>query len=147
MLKAKGIVKVEKGKSRIVVDLSLDIVRYYNWFISKEYWIRMQTPMHGAHITVANTKFHENIDWDAAQKYHNTQIEFEYDPNMVRGGYTKGFIMFYLRVFSKAIENMKKEMGIVEGQNYKGLHLTLANSKNGGILLDWPKMIEIKYGK
>ena len=144
MLKVKGIIKVEESKSRIVVETSQDIIDYYNFFITRQYWIRLQKPLHEAHVTIANVKFHDNIDWKKAQKYHNKEIVFEYDPYLIRGGYTKGFVMFYLKVFSEEIDKIKKDLDIIERDTYKGLHLTVATSKNSVIRPYWPEMIEVK---
>lgn len=147
MVKAKGTLSVEPHKGRIVVNLSPDFVRYYNSFITKEYWITLGTPMHGSHITVANTTFHKNINWKKALNYHGEVIEFDYDVDMIRGGYTKGFIMFYMKVFSDRIEEIKEKLRIVENERFRGTHVTIANGKNTNLQPWWPKMIEINSKK
>ena len=144
MISAKGTISVEPHKGRIVLDVSNDFVRLYYWFISKHYWIRMNTPMHGAHITVYNTKFHKSVNWKKAVWYDKKEVEFTYNPYIIEGGYRKGFLMYYIKVFSKDLDKMKEKLGINDGENYRGLHLTIANSKNGSVFPDWPKMIEIK---
>lgn len=145
MLKARGRISVDRKGNRIVVDVSRDFVNYYYWFISKHYWIRMNTPKHGAHITIYNNVVNKDeINWNAAKRYHKQTIGFEYDPYLIEGGFTKGFIMFYLKVYSKKVDEIKKALGIVDGPKYRGLHVTVANSKNGGVQADWPKMISIK---
>jgi hypothetical protein len=106
MLKAKGTIRVESKKSRIVVETGSGILDFYGWLISKKYWIKLQKPLHDAHITLASEKFHKDVDWKKAEYYDGEEIEFEYDPYLVRGGYTKGFIMFYLKVYSEAIDKM-----------------------------------------
>jgi hypothetical protein len=144
MLTAKGTISVEPHKGRIVLDVSPDFVKLYYWFITKHYWIRMGTPMHGSHITIFSQKHHAKVNWGKAMSYHKQEVEFKYDPYLIEGGYRKGFLMYYLRVFSSEIDQMKKKLGIVDGENYRGLHLTVANGKNGSVFPDWPKMIEIK---
>ena len=145
MLKAKGTIKVESKKSRIVVETGSDILDYYGWFVSREYWIKLQKPLHDAHITVAFHKYHKDVDWKKAEYYDGEEIEFEYDPYLVRGGYTKGFIMFYLKVYSVELDKMKKELNIVDSEGYRGLHLTIGNTLKSGSkpLLYWPEMITI----
>lgn len=143
MLKAKGTIRVESSKSRIVVETGSDILDLYGWFVAREYWIKLQKPLHDAHITVANEKFHKDVDWKKAEYYDGEEIEFEYDPYLVRGGYTKGFIMFYLKVYSEAIDKMKKELNIIENDNWRGHHITIANGK-GGVRPYWPELITIK---
>lgn len=145
MLSAKGTLKVLPKLGKIYVDVKNDFVQYYYWFISKEYWIRMNTPLHGAHITIYYKGIHSNhdINWKKALQYHNNKIVFEYDPYIIEGGYKKGFIMYYIKVFSERLESIKKELNIIDSNTYKGLHLTISNGKNG-VYPDWPKMIQIK---
>lgn len=144
MISAKGTISVEPHKGRIVLDVSDDFVRLYYWFINRHYWIRMGTPLHGAHVTIFNEKHHAKTNWKKAMWYDKKEVEFTYDPYIIEGGYRKGFLMYYLKVFSTDIDEMKKKLGIVDGENYRGLHLTVANGKNGSVFADWPKMIEIK---
>ena len=142
MLKSQGIIKVDPSNGRIVVDVSRDFIEYYNYFITREYWIKLHLPLHGSHITIANKKLHAGVKWDSAMKYHNRIVEFEYDEYLIRGGYTKGFIMFYIKVYSVMIDNMKKDLKIVERPDYRGLHITISNGKSG-VSLYWPEMITL----
>lgn len=146
MLKAKGTIKVESKKSRIVVETGSGILDFYSWLIQKEYWIKLQKPLHDAHITVAFKKYHHDVDWKKAEYYDGEEIEFEYDPYLVRGGYTKGFIMFYLKVYSEQIDKMKKELNIVDSEGFRGIHLTIGSSGKSGSrhVPYWPEMITIK---
>lgn len=146
LVKAEGKIFVERNNTnggKVVVNVSDDFSRYYNWFITRKHWISLGTPMFKPHITVANSKFHDNIDWKKAFKLKNKLIEFEYDVDMIQGGYHKGFIMFYIKVYSKELDDIKSDLGIIEGPNYKGLHITIANSKGTNMQPWWPKMIEI----
>lgn len=143
MRKASGTISVEK--KRMVVNVSHDFVRLYYWFISKKYWIRMNLPLHGSHITIFNEKFSVGaFNKDRASKYHGQTVEFEYDVDLIRGGQSKGFLMFYIKVHSPEIENIKKDLEIWDGPKYRGLHITVCNSKGDSVYPDWPKMIEIK---
>jgi len=135
--------KVSVKGHRIVVDVSDDFVKYYNHFITKQYWIKLHLPMHGAHITIANDKLYSGVDWKKAKEYHGMVIDFEYDVDMIRGGRTKGFIMFYMKVFSTEIEQIKKDLGVIDNDRFKGLHLTISNSK-AGVRPYWPEMITLK---
>lgn len=143
MLTTHGTLSVQPHNGRIVVNVSNDFVRYYNWFITKKYWIKFAQPMYGAHVTVANKKFHSNVDWNAAKSFDGKRVVFQYDECVIRGGQTKGYDVFYVKVHSTELEDFKKQWGVVEKANYKGLHLTIANSK-GALPKYWPEMIEIK---
>jgi hypothetical protein len=146
MLSATGTLTVEPHKGRIVLDISPDFVEYYAYFITRKYWVHVNTPLHGSHITIANTKFHKNINWDKAIYWDKKVIDFLYDPYIIEGGYMKGFIMYYLRISSKKIDKIKVELDIVENSNWKGLHITLGNLNKAGTnpRLWWPNTITIK---
>lgn len=148
MLRAKGKLSVEPHKGRIVLNVSPDFIQYYTQFLVKRYWIHMNTPLHGSHITIYNSKFHTKTNWRKALCYHNKEIEFEYDENMIEGGFNKGFIMFYMMIYSKELEDFKKNCGIVETnpERYKGLHLTVCSAgKSGAKIVNWwPKPIELR---
>jgi len=144
MLKASGVINVQPHKGRMVLDVSQDLVELYYWFISKNYWIRMNRPMHGAHITLYSSKHNKKINWEKAMYYHGKTIEFDYDENIVEGGYTKGFLMYYLRVYSEELDKIKKKIGVVDGERFKGIHLTICNGKFNSAYPSWPKTIEIR---
>lgn len=144
MISASGIIKVDKEQSRIVVDVSPDILDYYHWHLSRAFWIKLQKPLYGGHITIYNKKFHKQVNWQRAIYYDGEKIDFQYDPYVIQGGYTKGFIMFYLKVYSEQLDNMKKDINIVENENWRGHHITLANGKNNNVRSFWPEMITIK---
>jgi hypothetical protein len=99
--------------------------------------------MYGAHVTVGNTKFHSRIDWDAAKAFDGKRVSFQYDEYVIRGGQTKGYDVFYVKVYSDELDAIKRDSGIVESSTYRGLHVTIANSK-GTLPKYWPEMIEIK---
>ena len=140
-----GVVKVEPSMGRMVVELTPDILDYYGWFLTKQYWIKLHKPLYGSHITIASSKHHKDIPWDEAIKYEGELVEFQYDVDIIRGGNTKGFIMFYMKVFSERLETIKKELNIIESPTYKGLHLTLGTVDKGQskARLYWPEMITI----
>lgn len=146
MLKAKGKLSVEPHKGRIVLNVSSDFVRYYSQFLVKRYWIHMNTPMHGSHITIYNSKVHSKTDWRKAMWYNKKEFEFEYDENMIEGGFNKGFIMFYMLVHSQELVDFKKKIGIVDNNKFKGLHLTICSAGKSGaeIAKWWPKTIEVR---
>ena len=143
MLKAKGKLSVEPHNGRIVLNVSDDFVKYYSQFVEKKYWILLQQPLHRSHVTLAMSKLHKGIKWKKAVHHHGKDIEFEYDIDMLRGGYRKGFIMFYMKVYSEELDKLKDKFGIVDNSGYQGLHITIGNTKNG-VRLYWPQMIEIR---
>lgn len=146
MLQAIGTLSVEPHNGRIVLNVSNDFVQYYSSFLVKRYWILMNTPLHGSHITVYNEKLHKTVNWKKALQYHKKRIEFEYDENMVEGGFHKGFIMFYMKIFSHELETIKQSLNIEDGERYRGLHLTISSAgKSGAKIVNWwPDTITLK---
>jgi len=144
MLRATGIISVQPHKGRMVLDVSDDLIKLYYHFICQKYWIRMNTPLHGAHVTIYSANHNKKINWDKAVYNDKKVVEFEYDENIVEGGYTKGFLMYYIRVYSDQIDQIKKKVGIVDGPYYRGLHLTICNGKFNSVYASWPKTIEIR---
>jgi len=145
MLDAEGIIKVEHGQ-RMVVDLDEDFTKYYSYFIQQRYWVKPSLPLHGSHITLTNKKFHKDVDWDRGLDYHGQILKFQYDPYLMEGGFLKGFIMFYVKVYSDEIDQIKKDIGVIEPDNFRGSHVTIASigKSGGGVKLYWPELITIK---
>lgn len=143
MLRVKGKIRVDKKKGRVVVDFDYDFILYYNWFISKEYWVKLNPPTWGAHITIGNVIFHDNINWKRALRYNNMPIEVEYDEYVIKGGQLKNFDNYFVRAYSTQIENIKRDINVVEHETYKGMHITIGNTKNT-LGQYWPQMVEFR---
>lgn len=131
MLVGQGIIKVDLTNKRIVVDVDLEFAMYYRWFVRKEFMIDPQLPYYGCHITIANDELYPDAKYNKIKKYHNRKILFHYDEDMYIGGQSKGFKNFYLKIYSDLIDKIKFEMDIVEPEDYKGVHITIANTKAG----------------
>lgn len=149
MLKGLALIKVDIPKKRIYTTLDEGIIDYYTWFLNREYHIQIDRPLYGGHITVYNTNLYKfEIDWRKAFRgYNNMIIEYSYDAYIKRGGGTKGFDLFYMNIVSPEITRMKRELGIVDTENFKGLHITIGTSgKSGSLVRAWQQpMITIKH--
>jgi len=145
LIKASGRISVDKERGRVALEMGRGIVDYYQSFLEKIYWVKFSSPRYSAHISLFNPKFNRNIDWKYAESLKGKRVSFYYDPDMVRGGRMKGFVMYYFKIYSVELEIEKKKMGIVEPESYRGLHLTLGQvGKNGGaVQMYWPEMITI----
>jgi hypothetical protein len=140
---SRGIVSVKD--KRITLELDSDFIRYYHYFIERKYWVTLHRPLYGAHITIATDKFYKDVDWKKAEKYRGEVINFNYSVDMIHGGRTKGFHMFYLKVFSDRIDEIKRDIGAIDNATYKGLHVTIAQAGKGNsqIKLWYPQLIKI----
>ena len=126
-LKGTGRIEVNNGV-RIVMDF--DICRYYSWFIKKEFWntIKTQIPKHGGHLTLVNPKIHKITDFSKVMKYNNRKEEFDYEPERL---YISK-VNFWIPANVPIGTEIKDLLGVVEGPNWYGDHITVANRKFNG---------------
>jgi len=80
-----------------------------------------------------------------AQKYAGKVVEFEYNPHIEIGGGSKDFTSFWMKVRSPELKEIKRNLGIIDGDKFMGLHVTLSSSKKQpkGVKFQ-PKMIEVR---
>lgn len=124
MFLGHGYIQVKDG-IRIIADL--DLIRYYHRLIDYHQYHtqRLQLPTHGAHITIVNPKIHKNIFINDALQHHGKRVTFEYFPERMY----KSPKNFWIPVSSKYADKIKKQLGVDDGKNYWGLHMTVANTK------------------
>lgn len=107
-----------------------DLLNYYKFLYYKNSFNvnQMWTPRYDGHITIYRPKTHGFICNNPA-RYHEDIVSFKYDPTEIyEGGFTKGFIGFYMPVYSKDIDQIKQYLGIPESLE-DSLHLSLFNNK------------------
>ena len=126
-LKASGTLLIEAGYARIKLDD--DFIHYYRKLLLEYYGELpqdLQLPKHGAHITIVSHKIHGDIDTTCLDCYHGDIVEFDYSPEILKGG-TK-FATYYAPVECFFAEFIKRKLGIVEN-NFLGLHICICNNK------------------
>ena len=130
MLKASGKFYVTKDSIKIVLDM--DFCRYYNWLFTRAHYFtkKLQLPKHGAHIGIINQKIHKKDCSDYL--YLNGQaVDFQYDIEGNYGGFSKGFLNFWMDVTCKEAEEILREMGChIKTDGFGLLHITVGNNKN-----------------
>lgn len=115
---------------RVIIDN--DFCRYYKWLIEKHYYntLKLQTPAHGCHITLYRPTIHGQINLNKVHNFVDKPLYFTYDPLTIRrGGHMKGFAGFYMSVYSESFQRIEQKLGINNGNNFLGYHITLANNK------------------
>jgi hypothetical protein len=124
MFLGHGYIQVKDGV-RIIADL--DLIRYYHKLIDYHQYKtqKLQLPSHGAHITIINPKIHKNIDIKKALHHHGRNVTFTYFPEKMY----KSPKNFWIPVSSKVADKLKTELGVDDGKNFWGLHMTVANTK------------------
>lgn len=109
-----------------------DFARYYQklFYFESFKTIPVWRARHGVHITVFNPKFHGKILAEKLLKFHDQLVSFLYDPREIyQGGDSKGFVGFYLPVYSEQIKKIQAEIGINDEELGRTLHVSLFNNK------------------
>jgi hypothetical protein len=138
-LKTFGTLQIDNDVVRLAV--SEDFAKYYKSLIDKEVRLFTGLPAHGCHITLWRNSLHGDLCPKKAKFlkdfYKKNKILFEYDPYIVEGGgKAKKFRNWYMHVRSMAVESICKYLG---NEQYKHLHITLCNTKNGERPYIWMK--------
>lgn len=125
MIKCLGHLEINNG---VRILTHPDICKYYQWLIRKYHYnlVKMQTPSFFAHVTLYNPKIHGKKDVSLAAAYKNYQIELELYPEQMH----ISRVNYWIPVKCEIGDIIKKRMKIDDGDNYYGLHLTVANKKN-----------------
>ena len=121
--------------SKIVANiLNPSFIHFYRFLAYKEFpnlKYGLSLPKHGPHITIARTPL-EKYDKEKAQKYHNLEVDFFYDPTKIYiGGFAKNFVGFYVKIHSETLEKIRENILLEEPQST--LHLSLFSTKNNSI--------------
>lgn len=123
--------RIAVSHGRIVVNVPYDFSRYYRALIY--YYFPnliggLALPKHGPHITIGQPKIH-TVDQKKAWKWNGSKVLVKYDPtNIYIGGFTKGFIGFYVKVYSSLLDKIKKEV-ILSETGDSSFHISICNSK------------------
>jgi hypothetical protein len=143
MLEAKGKIQVKQDDLRVLV--SPDFSAYYRWLIERHFWIHVNPPKHAPHISLFLPKIHKHFNYGIAAQFNGLEIQFEYDPKIQIGGFTSGwFRNFYIYVRSRELDKLKLAAGIRDNPGYRGLHVTVGNTKQPRNGIFFPPMIELR---
>lgn len=85
--------------------------------------LKLQTPMHGSHITVVAGKYEPTHDERHWKKYDGNPVVFHYSPEIGNDG-----TYFWLPVFCKEFESVRVELGLSPTIPIPW-HLTIGNLK------------------
>ena len=131
MLKAKGKLLVTADSVKVVLDN--DFIKYYKWLFDRAHWhtIPTQYPKYGAHIGILNPNIHKNVDTAVLMPLNGKDIWFQYNVSGNFGGFTKGFLNFWLDVSSPELEDMARTLGVLKlHKDFSYFHITILNTKN-----------------
>jgi hypothetical protein len=104
----------------------MDFIKYYKQFVDKQFRIFSDYPAHGGHITITQIKINKSFGFKSYKHLSGKIINFEYNPDIIVGGQSKGFMNFWMKVRSAEIDKLMKDLGIVQN-----LHVTVSNTKGG----------------
>lgn len=123
-IKSYGTLQVRDDAIRLMV--SMDFIKYYKQFVDKQFRIFSDYPAHGGHVTVAQIKINKSFGFKSYKHLSGQIVNFEYNPDIIVGGQSKGFMNFWMKVRSDELDKLMKYLGIVQN-----LHVTVSNTKGG----------------
>ena len=130
-MKISGTYLVQKGAIKVITNN--DVCKYYRWLFNKAHFntIKNQIPKHGAHVGIINPKIHRSIDCMELKDLNGKRVDFDIDIEGNYGGFTKGFLNFWLDAHCQEFIDIRKWFGVYEEQDgFAPFHLTILNTKN-----------------
>ena len=146
-LQSTGIMRFDRRKGWLGIDVSRDLGLYYFWFLRREFYLgyrqpafdasspdytfrsgesQLFEPLGGYHITVSN-KIHKK-NKHVAFNYAGKRFKFKYGNFIKVGGGRSDFWTFSLPVYSTELKTISKMIG-----GFPELHVTIANTKTSKI--------------
>ena len=135
--KAKGVIRYDpyRGKMKsntkwwVVVNTDQEITRYYRWWVHRRYWIELQQPAWGSHVSIIRGEKPADHLMHLWKKYDGHWIEFEYNHNVRQSGDTTGWdrpdCFWFLDVRCEFLNQIRGELGRPTGWKY---HLTIGRT-------------------
>lgn len=124
-----GKVSVEPGK--IYVNVDSRVFDFYKYLAYKEFpnlKYALAGPRHGHHVTVARKPLHE-FDYQKALEFQGEEVEMTISPEDIYiGGFNKGFVGFYIYVYSPRLEEIRDILSVRGGND--SLHITMFSTKS-----------------
>jgi|GEM_PF-4873386 len=108
-----------------------DICKYYQWLFNRHHFntIKSNRPRHGAHVGVVSSKIHD-VDCTKFLHLNDTPVDFSVDISGNYGGFSRGFLNFWLDAYSVDFINIRKQLNIHKIEpGFSPFHLTILNTK------------------
>lgn len=142
LLKGTGVLTYDpyRGKMKgntnwwIVVNTDDEIARYYRWWVMKRYWVELQNPSWGAHISVLRGGKPRDEKLHLWKKYQGEKIDFTYSPVVRQSGDTTGGDrpdhFWFVDVWSGRLNEIRSELGFTTVFDNKPIkyHLTIGRT-------------------
>jgi hypothetical protein len=110
-----GLRKVRPG-TLVVANVDPGIAEYYRWWVRKRFGLFLQNTAFLPHITIVDGKVKNDNQHPAWKKYQGQIITFEYSVEL-----EQHWKFWTLPVRSKALENIRSELGLNPNYNF---HIT-----------------------
>lgn len=135
--KATGIIKYDPPRGKMkrktdwwcVLNTDNEICRYYRWWVQNRYWIKLNQPSWGAHVSIVRGEKPEPHLMHLWKKYNGHKVEFEYSHNVRQSGDTTGWDRpdnyWFVDVRSDFLLNIREELNRPTHWN---LHLTVGRT-------------------
>ena len=109
-----------------IIKTDCDLDRYYAWFLSKRFNLKLDKNLRGSHVTFISDRINQSIFNEASKIFNGKEIDFYIELEPRSNGRH-----WWLRVHCPDVESIREAMGLTR-EPYFGLHLTLGlvNDKN-----------------
>lgn len=136
--KAKGIIKYDpyRGKMKsktdwwAVANTDAEITRYYRWWVYNRYWLKLDPPSWGAHVSIIRGEKPEPHLMHLWKKYDGHEIEYEYNHNVRQSGDTTGGdrpdCFWFVDVKCPFLKQIRDELNRPSNWNF---HLTIGRTR------------------
>lgn len=126
--KAKGTIVYDPYRAKMkrktawwaVVETDDEITRYFRWWVKKEFWIDLNKPAWGAHVSIIRGEKPEPDLMHLWKKYDRTEVEFEYEHSVYQNKH-----FWLVDVKCPFLINIRKELNRPCNWN---LHLTIGRT-------------------
>lgn len=109
-----------------VLQLSNDLVRYYQYFVRKEKHIQIEMPAWGAHVSIIRGEKPDDEHIHLWKKHHKRKIKIRFKPEIVEVKDRKKGGNFYIINFqSPEIDEIRRELGLPVYPDY---HITIGRT-------------------
>jgi hypothetical protein len=109
-----------------IIKTDCDLDKYYAWFLTKRFNLKLNQNLRGSHVTFISDKMDKKTFDEASKIFNGKEIDFYIELEPRSNGEH-----WWLRAYCPDAENIREALGL-RREPYFGLHLTLGhvNEKN-----------------
>jgi hypothetical protein len=108
-------------KRTALIRTNCDLDRYYGWFLTKRFNLKLNNNLRGSHVSIINDKMDKDIFTQGAKFFHGKEVEFYYE-----NVYNSNGTHWWVNVKCSDANSIRESLGLTPDP-YFGLHLTIGH--------------------